>query len=198
MLKPVRPVTHCWCQGALLPFCWGRGSCGGASWIFRKALCWWGRRDPGIPRGTGSSEATPGALSHPKVPLGSAWTFLSQSHEESSGTTLSGETKPLPEAPQGRSGELPLIPPFGLEFLPVAWTSSSPWSRGWQDPRSGAWCLPSTLSPVLGTLCDFSGVQERFPPSHRMPVQGTGPLEWGYWPSWWNSAGAWNVITAAL
>lgn len=140
----------------------------------------------------------------PQVPLGSAWTFLSQSHEESSGTTCGCQGDKA--SSRGSPGKIwwaathsfpwPGIPSSGLDQqLPL-----KPWMAG-PGPRSGAWCLPSTLSPVLGTLCDFSGVQEWFPPSHRMPelcVQGTGPLEWGYWPSWWNSAGGWNVITAAL
>lgn len=99
MLNPVKPVTHCWCQGALLPLCWGSGSCGGASWIFREG------RIPGFLVGQEQQGHT-GDTVPPQVPLGAAWTFLSQCMENHLEPPVR-ETEPLPETPQGRSGELP-------------------------------------------------------------------------------------------
>lgn len=72
--------------------------CGGASWIFREGgVSWWHREQQGHTRGT-----VP-----PQVPLGAAWTFLSQFHGAS------------------------------MEFLPLAlsWTSSSR-SGAWCPPRT--------------------------------------------------------------
>lgn len=64
MLNPVKPVTHCWASG----------SCGGSSWIFREG---------GIPGFLVGQEQRghPGGSVPPQVPLGAAWTFLSQCME---------------------------------------------------------------------------------------------------------------------
>lgn len=85
-----------------------------------------------------------------------------------------GIVREIPEIPQGRSGSFHEIP-------------------SWNGPGL-QWGLvsPSSLSLLLGTPCGFSSVQEQFPSSHRIPDLPV-PLEWGFLPSWWDSAGAWNV-----
>lgn len=110
----------------------------------------------GCPGGTGSNEATPGALSHPRclweLP-GPSCPNSMENHLEAVVIVRETDLPDLPETPQGRSGELPL--------------NSFPWlcpgaaaPLGAVDGRtrrtSGDWCPPSTLSLVLGT---FRGVQ---------------------------------------
>lgn len=143
MLTPVKPVTHCWCQGALLK---GTGSCGGVSRIFREGgMSWWDREQRGHTRGT-----VP-----PQVPLGAAWTFLSQFHGKSPGSTCDcqGDTSSR-DSPRK-------IWWASIEFLPLAlsWSSSSPWSFGWQD-QEDEWGLvsPQHLVPGFGDVQGCSGV----------------------------------------
>lgn len=135
---------------------------GGASWIFRE-------------RGTGSSEATPGALSHPKC----LWELPGPSCPNSMENHLEAlvTVRQIVQGSQGRSAELP------LNSCP--WLC--PWSCGWQDQEEERG-LVSPWCPWFGDIQGCWGV---------IPILPVSP-QWGYWPSWWNSAGAWNVIIAAL
>lgn len=135
MLNPVKPVTHCW----------GSGSCGGASWIFREGGI------PGFLVGQ-EQQGHAGGTVPPQVPLGAAWTFLSQGMENPL-EPLVGRQSLF----QKRSGELP--------WSSFPWLCPGPAAPlgavdGRTSPRSGVWCLPSTLSLILGTFWDFSGVEE--------------------------------------
>lgn len=177
MLKPVKPVTHCWCQGALLPSCWGSGSCGGAPWIFREGGI------PGFLVGQGAARPH---RSQPKC----LW-------------ELPGP--PCPKAMENHLESLPeedVLSFHSIPFLPLAvsWPSSSPRSRGRAGPgsRSGARCLPSALCLVLGTFCDLSGAEERFSHPHTGCLSCLCRWDGVNLPSWWNSAGAWDVMNAAL
>lgn len=60
---------------------------------------------------------------------------------------LSGRQSLFQRLPKEHLVSCHLIPSHGLEFLPVAQTSSSPGSR--------ARCVPNALSLVLGRFCDF-------------------------------------------
>lgn len=88
----------------------------------------------------------------PQVPLGAAWTFLSQCMENHL-EPLVRETEPLPETPQGRSGELPC--------------NSSPWLcpgpaaplgavDGRSRPKEQGLVSPQHLVPGFG---DILGLQ---------------------------------------
>lgn len=97
----LKPVTHCWCQGALLPLCWGSGSCGGASRIFREG---------GIPAflvGQGAARPHRGHCPTPSA-FGSCLDLPVPMENHLEPLVIVRETKPLPETPRGRSGELPI------------------------------------------------------------------------------------------
>lgn len=107
---------------------------------------WWDR----------SSKATLGALSHPKC----LWELPGPSCPNAWKTTwnhLSGRQSLFQRLPKEDLVSFHVIPPPGSvldQQLPL-----EPWMAG-AGPRSGVWCLPSTLSLVLGTFWDFSGVEE--------------------------------------
>lgn len=74
----------------------------------------------------------------PQVPLAASCPNPMENHLEP--LVIVRETKPLPETPQGGSGELPWN---SLPWLcPVSWTSSSPWKAG-PGPRRGPGVSPA-------------------------------------------------------
>lgn len=139
MFTPVKPVTHCWCAVEEPPGFSGKEGC---------------------PGGTGSSRATPGALSHPKC----LWEL------------------PGPSCPS--SMELP--------WNSFPWLCPGPAAQGvglGVPPAPCPWFWGHSVTSVV-----LRSDSRPLPALPDLPVS----LQWGYWPSWWGSAGVWNVIIAAV
>lgn len=105
MLKPVRPVTHCWCQGTSSPCAGDVEAVEEPPGFLGKEESqdsWWDREQWGHTGGT-----VP-----PHVPLGAAWTFLSQCHEKSPGTACDcqGDKTSSKDFPWEDLGSFHLIP----------------------------------------------------------------------------------------
>lgn len=97
------------------------------------------------------------------------------------------ETKPLQSLP--KEGLVSFIPSSGSgldQQLPL-----EPWMAG-PGPRMGPGVSPTPCPWFWGHSVTSVGLRNDSYP--HLPVS----LEWGYWPSWWDSAGAWNVVNAAL
>lgn len=160
MFKPSETSNPLLVPGSPPAFVWGSGSCGGASWIFREGGI------PGFLVGQEQRGHTRGTVCSTPSAFGSCLDLPVPVHGNPPGTTCQGDKASSRDSPRKIWWGFHLIPSPGSvldQQLPLELWMAGP------AQRSGAWCLPSTLSLVLGTFWDFSGVEEWFPSPHRMP-----------------------------